>query len=68
MVPIFKDEVQLENTLQKIKVKQNISKKSNVVIQVEGIYVFGGLRANNSITNELKVLMLGEKPLRWTVP
>jgi hypothetical protein len=38
-------------------------------IKYEGIYYFGGVDRNRHLTNEIKVLRLGKKPLEWhTIP
>jgi hypothetical protein len=37
-------------------------------IKEEGIYVFGGRLSNGEATNKLRILKLGQKPLKWIIP
>ncbi|EAR84527.1 kelch motif protein (macronuclear) [Tetrahymena thermophila SB210] len=62
---VFKNETKIENLylpFEKAQAKQN---KGINQSYLQGIYVFGGRQENGDALNNLRVLQLGRKPLKW---
>lgn len=37
-------------------------------LKIEGIYVFGGIDGDRNLNNDLRILLIGKKPLKWITP
>ncbi len=48
--------------------EDKVQRSLNNRIKDRGIYIFGGKRKDNSLSNDLYVLKLGKKPLEWLKP
>ncbi|KAL4481097.1 hypothetical protein ABPG72_015052 [Tetrahymena utriculariae] len=67
MTPVFRGDAKIENPYYNVEIKKTKDKKVRKVRE-EGLYVFGGLLQNGEATNQLRVIKLGQKPLKWVVP
>ncbi|KAL4486350.1 hypothetical protein ABPG72_007136 [Tetrahymena utriculariae] len=64
---VFKNETKIENMYLPFEKTQTKNKGINQSF-LQGIYVFGGRQENGDALNNLRVLQVGRKPLKWIDP